>query len=83
MKNESLVHQSYIPKAVFGAFADLIGGMQGHLNYWAEMAKLLFAGEYEKIDYKKGEEDVEAILMLLAFAQLKVQERLQELSSGD
>jgi hypothetical protein len=54
--------------------------MQEDIPYWFEMCKLLFAGEYEKIDYKKGEEIVDILLMRLAAAEMSVKLRLEELS---
>lgn len=53
LKNETLIHQSYIPGSVFSASTAVVAQMQEDVSYWFEMCQLLFAGEYEKIDYKK------------------------------
>ena len=39
--------------------------MQDDFDYWFDMAKCLFAGEYGKIDYEKGEKTVEMLLKFL------------------
>ena len=80
LKNETLIHQSYIPRSVFSKSTAVVAQMQEDIPYWFEMCKLLFAGEYEKIDYKKGEEIVKVLLMTLAAAELSVKLRLEELS---
>lgn len=80
LKNETLIHQSYIPGSVFSVSTAVVVQMQEDIPYWFEMCKLLFAGEYEKIDYKKGEEIVDVLLMSLATAEMSVKLRLEELS---
>lgn len=77
---ENLIHQSYIPQEVFSAFSDVVKQMQDDSHYWYDMAQLLFAGEYDKIDYDKGEKTVDILLLRLAFAETKVRSRLQQLS---
>lgn len=83
LKNENLVHQSYIPLGVFSAFASVIKQMQDDLSYWVDMAKLVCSGEYEKIDYKKSEKIVDNFLRKLAVANTQVRVRLNELSGED
>ena len=80
LKNETLIHQSYIPGSVFSASTAVVAQMQEDVSYWFEMCQLLFAGEYEKIDYKKGEEIVDVLLKNLAAAEMSVKLRLEELS---
>ena len=80
LKNETLIHQSYIPEQVFLAAIAVVTQMQEDMPYWFEMGKLLFDGEYEKIDYEKGEEIVSVLLMSLAAAEMSVKLRLEELS---
>ena len=80
LKNETLVHQSYIPQTIFVTSTAVVGQMQKDLPFWLEMAKLLFAGEYEKIDYEKGQQAVDAVLMYITKAQLEIKKRLEELS---
>ena len=80
LKNETLVHQSYIPMSVFLLSCDITEQMQKDLHYWHEMCKVLFAGEDEKIDYEKGEKIVSDLLLILAAAQLSIKKRLEELS---
>ena len=83
LKNENLVHQSYTPHEVFNAYTAVVKQMQDHISWWADMAKLLFAGEYDKIDYNRCEEIVESLLMSLAFAETMVRKRLKQLSGED
>lgn len=80
LKNETLVHQSYIPQTIFVTSTAVVGQMQKDLPFWLEMAKLLFAGEYERIDYEKGQQAVDAVLMYITKAQLEIKKRLEELS---
>lgn len=81
LKNETLIHQSYIPGTVFSASTAVATQMQDDIHYWFEMCKHLFAAEYDKIDYKKGEGIVDVLLMTLAAAELSVKLRLEELSN--
>lgn len=83
LKNENLVHQSYVPQEVFNAFTAIVKQMQEDLPWWLDMAKLLFAGKYDKIDYEKSEKVVDLLLMRLAFAEMKVRKRLKQLSGED
>ena len=83
LKNENLIHQSYIPQEVFNAYTTVVKQMQDDIPLWFEMAKLLFAGEHNKIDYEKCETTVDRLLMHLAFAETKVRTRLKQLSGED
>ena len=80
LKNENLIHQSYVPQEVFDAYTSVVKKMQDDIPFWFDMAKLLFAGEYDKIDYEKCEVAVDTFLMHLAFAETKVRIRLKQLS---
>lgn len=80
MKNENIIHQSYIPQDVFTAYTTVVEQMQDDIPLWFDMAKLLFAGEYDKIDYEKCETTVDRLLMHLALAEIKVRTRLKQLS---
>lgn len=80
LKNLTLIHHSYIPQDVFSAFTSVVKKMQDDITLWRDMAKLLFAGEYSKIDYKKCELVVNKFLMSLAIAETTVHKRLKELS---
>ena len=79
IKNENLVHQSYIPQEVFSAYSEVAKQMQDDMTVWLEMAEQLFSGSYEKIDYDKSKEMVEILLMRLAFAETMVRKRLSHL----
>lgn len=83
LKNETLIHQSYTPQAVFNAYTAVVKQMQDDLPLWVDMCKLLFDGEYDKIDYKKCEETVDTLLMHLAFAGTLVRSRLKQLSGEE
>ena len=65
------------------AFTNVVKQMQDDIPLWFEMAKLLFAGEYEKIDYKKCEATVDMFFVKLAFAETMVRKRLNQLSGED
>ena len=80
LKNENLIHQSYIPQEVFNAFTSVVKQMQDDMPLWFNMAKFSFAGEHDKIDYGKCETTVDALLMQLAFAETMVRKRLKQLS---
>lgn len=81
LKNETLIHQSYVPQNVFVAATALVKKMQDDSDYWFRMAKHLFAGEYEKIDYTLGEQKVDTILLCLTRTELEIKKRLEELSA--
>ena len=80
LKNETLIFQSYIPQTVFLATTDVVKQMQDDVDFWFDTAKLLFAGEYENIDYIKGKKTVDDLLKKLAFVEVKIRIRLDELS---
>lgn len=83
LKNENLIHQSYIPQEVFNAFTSVVKQMQDDMPLWFDMAKFLFAGEYDKIDYEKCKTTIDTLLMQLAFAETMVRKRLEQLSGED
>lgn len=83
LKNENLIHQSYIPQEVFNAFTSVVKQMQDDMPLWFDMAKFLFAGEYDKIDYGKCETTIDTLLMQLAFTETMVRKRLKQLSGED
>ena len=80
LKNENLIHQLYIPQDVFTAYTTVVEQMQDDISLWFDMAKFLFTGEYDKIDYEKCETTVDGFLMHLALAGTKVRTRLKQLS---
>ena len=80
LKNLTLIHHSYIPQDVLNAFTSVVKQMQDDMPLWFDMAKLLFVGEYGKIDYKKCEIVIDELLMRLAFAETMVRKHLKELS---
>ena len=80
LKNETLIHQSYIPQSVFRTSVAVVKQMQDDLNYWYDMAKLLFEGDYENIDYDNGEKAVDRLLLRLSAAEIDIKKRLEELS---
>lgn len=80
LKNENLIHHSYIPQEVFNAFTYVVKQMQDDIFLWLDTAKLLFAGEYDSIDYEKCEVARDELLKRIAFAETMVHKRLKELS---
>lgn len=83
LKNENIIHQSYIPQDIFTAYTTVVVQMQDDMHLWFDMAKLLFAGEYDKIDYEKCEVTVATFLKHLAFGETMVRNRLEQLSGED
>lgn len=83
MKNENIIHQSYIPQDVFTAYTTVVVQMQDDMQLWFDMAKFLFSGEYDKIDYEKCEVTVATLLKHLAFGETMVRNRLEQLSGAD
>ena len=81
LKNETLIHQSYIPKSVFMSSTALVKQMQDNSEYWFSMVKYLFAGEYDKIDYTLGVQKVDEVLLWLTKTELTIKARLEELST--
>ena len=69
----------YIPKTVFEESTTFVVQMQDDFDYWFDMAKCLFAGEYGKIDYEKGEKTVEMLLVKLAKMEVSIKNRLKEI----
>lgn len=80
LKSEVLLHQSYIPESVFKASSEVVSEMQKSLDYWKKTAKLLFAEEYDIIDYEKGKSIVDDLLKLISLTEQVVKHRLQDLS---
>ena len=64
---------------VLGKISRFVVQMQDDFDYWFDMAKCLFAGEYGKIDYEKGEKTVEMLLAKLAKVEVSIKNRLKEL----
>ena len=83
LKNEILIHQSYLPQDVFVAHSNVVKKMQDDALFWKDMAMLLFAGDYKSIDYKKCDELVDALLKQLAIAETMVRKRLKQLSGEE
>lgn len=79
LKNENLIHQCYIPQKLFAAFGDVVKQMQDDMGYWTNSAKLLATGEYDAIDYFKGEEIKNTALRRIAAAEIIIEERLHQL----
>lgn len=83
LKNECLIHQSYIPYEVFHAYVSVVNQMQDDIPFWFDMLKLLFDCEYDKIDYKMCESTISRLLSHFAFAETTVRNRLNQLSGED
>ena len=80
LKHENLIHQSYTSQEVINAYTSVIKQMQDDIPLWFDMSKLLFAGEYDRIEYERCEVAVDTFLMQLAFAETMVRKRLKQLS---
>ncbi len=80
LKNEILLHQTYIPNSVFESSTAIVFQMQEDLPFWVDVGKSLFAGEYEKFSYETKENTVDIFLSLVAKLELSIRERLEELS---
>lgn len=79
LKNENLIHHTYVPQGVFDAFSNVVKTMQEDAQYWFNIAQLLFEGKYDKIDYNKAQNNVDALLSHVAVAERTVKKRLQQL----
>lgn len=80
IKNEILIHQSYIPQNIFTASTVVVGQMQADLQFWLEVGKAQIDSKYDSIDYKKSQEKIDIVLKNIAEAQLAIKKRLEELS---
>lgn len=80
IKNEILVHQSYIPQNVFTTSTVVVGQMQADLQFWLDVGKAQIDGKYDSIDYKMGQEKIDVVLANIVEAQLATKKRLEELS---
>ena len=80
LKNETLIHQLYIPEEIVKAFRELVKQMQEDAQFWSEAGMLLYNGEDDKIDYQACEEKVDQILWKVAISQSKTYSRLKDLS---
>ena len=80
IKNEILVHQSYIPENIFTTSTLVIGQMQTDLQFWLEVGKAQIDGKYDSIDYKAGQEKIDVVLASIVEVQLAIKKRLEELS---
>ena len=80
IKNETLMHQSYIPQSIFTTTTAVVGQMQADLQFWLEVGKAQIDGKYDSIDYKTGQEKIDVILTKIVKTQLAIKKRLEELS---
>ena len=60
--------------------SSIVQQMEDNVKFWYDMAMLLFAGEYDKIDYNTGEKNIDAVLKNLAATEMSIKNRLNELS---
>lgn len=80
LKNEGLVHQSYIPQNIFSSTTTVVKMMQDDINFWNETAKALFDGQHDEIDLTKAEKTSNEVLMSIAAVEFMIKKRLDELS---
>ena len=80
IKNEVLVHQSYIPENIFTKSTVVVGLMQTDLQFWLDVGKAQIDGRYDGIDYKAGQEKIDVVLASIVEVQLAIKKRLEELS---
>ena len=80
IKNEILIHQSYIPQNIFTASTVVVGQMQADLQFRLEVGKAQIYSKYDSIDYKKGQDKIDIVLKNIAEAQFAIKKRLEELS---
>lgn len=79
LQNQYLIHQSYIPREIFGALANVVNQVRENMCYWVKVEKLLRLGENDAIDYSMGKEKSDAVLNSIAAAETKVYNRLHQL----
>lgn len=80
LKNEILLHQSYIPNEVFLSSTAIVKLMQDDLDFWCDTAKLVFGNECDKIDFEQCKQKGNALLQLIATAETYIKRRLCKLS---
>ena len=80
IKNEVLVHQSYIPQDIFTTSTVVVGQMQSDLPFWLDVGKAQADGKYDSIDYKMGQDKIDSVLAQIVDAQIAIKNRLEELS---
>ena len=81
IKNEILVHQSYIPQNIFTASTVVVRQMQSDLDFWVDVVKAQSKMEYDKIDYDEAQEKIDVVLKCIVDVQLAIKNRLEELST--
>lgn len=83
LKNESLIHQTYIPEIIFLATTVLVKVIQSQLPYWKDMCKLMQEEKYDMLDDDKGKEYLDTLLKQMAKTEVEIKKRLKELSGED
>lgn len=80
LKNEALIHHSYIPMEIFQLSTNIVKNMQDNAQFFGDMSKLLFRGDYKNIDYKRCSEIILGLLKCVAETEVAIRNRLENLS---
>lgn len=83
LKNEIALHQVYIPNELMLAFTLVVKQMQTDLPFWADIIHAVFEKPDADVDTDKAQATADALLMLIARAEMAVKQRLQELSGEE
>lgn len=80
IKNEILLHQSYIPDNIFSASSTLVGEMQSNLEHLKLVRDKLFEKTNNKINIMQLTELKNTILKQIAYSETLIKTRLTDLS---
>ncbi len=81
IRNETLIHQAYIPKDVLVSSTAIVKIIHDDSIRWAEFGKSLFDEKYEDIDYRIVDEMLDSTLKAIAILSVTIKTRLESLSS--
>lgn len=80
LKNETLIHESYVPREIMQIFDNLVRRMQDDVKLWYNGERSLRDGKHNKIEYQQYEAVIKEVFILLAFGQAAIRRRLGGLS---
>ena len=81
IRNETLIHQSYLPANVLLSSNMVVKKMYDDLNFWKDSALALFEQKYEDIDDVTIQGVLEDLFKTIAIMEVHIKNRLEELSS--
>ena len=81
IRNETLIHQSYLPENILLSSNMVVKKMHDDLNFWINTAKAFFEQKYEDIDDATIQEVLTDLFKTIAVMEVHIKKRLEELSS--